>query len=181
MAQIELPARGTKNRKPGHYIPRIDMTPMVDLGFLLIAFFIFTTTLTDPKTLRLIMPDDTGPATELKEGKVLTVLLDDAHAVYAYEGKFEHALKNNNIRTSSYDESEGIGKMIRDKQALLQLNDEKEGRDGLVLLIKPASGASYKNVIDALDETTINGVKKYMVVDPAIEERIFLQSRRLAH
>ena len=37
--------------------------------------------------------------------------------------------------------------------------------------------SSYKNVIDALDEATINGVKKYMLVDASAEEGDYLQRR----
>jgi hypothetical protein len=67
--------------------------------------------------------------------------------------------------------------LIRDKQKQLQQMHKENGKDKLIYLIKPSSKSSYKNVIDALDETTINGVKKYMVVDPAAEENEFLQKK----
>jgi hypothetical protein len=76
---------------------------------------------------------------------------------------------------TNYDESFGIGNLIRLKQEQLQQTDKKEGRDGLVFLIKPTAQSSYKNVVDALDETIINGVKKYMVLDPSAEEKTEIQ------
>jgi hypothetical protein len=49
---------------------------------------------------------------------------------------------------------------------------KKEGRNDLIFLIKPTKQATYRNVVDALDEATINDVKKYMVVEPSIEENL---------
>lgn len=68
-----------------------------------------------------------------------------------------------------------MGKLIRNKQKQLERAHKKEGREALVFLIKATSGASYKNVIDALDETTINNVKKFMLLDASEEEKARLQ------
>jgi biopolymer transport protein ExbD len=176
MAQMEMQLADTKKtkRRP-HANIRIDMTPMVDLGFLLITFFIFTTTMSENKAMKLFMPTDKGTPSNLGESKALTVLLGQNNKVYAYEGKFEEAVKQNRIITTTYDENDGIGNLIRQKQKQLQLTDKKDGRNGLVFLIKPTSKASYKNVVDALDETIINDVKKYMVLDASAEEKLQLQ------
>ena len=175
MAQIELQvADSKKSKRKLHNSPRMDMTPMVDLGFLLITFFIFTTTMFESKAMKLFMPTDKGKS-ELGESKALTVMLAQNNKVYAYPGKFEDAVKQNKIILTNYDESFGIGNLIRLKQEQLQQTDKKEGRDGLVFLIKPTAQSSYKNVVDALDETIINGVKKYMVLDPSAEEKTEIQ------
>ena len=162
-------AESKKTRRKPHPSLRIDMTPMVDLGFLLITFFIFTTTMSEKKSMRLYMPADGGTPPAIPESRVLTVLLSSNNKVYAYEGKFEDALKENRILTTTYDVSDGIGNLIREKQKRLQA-DKKEGRNGLIFLIKPTKQSTYKNVVDALDEATINNVKKYMVVEPSTEE-----------
>jgi len=169
MANIELQAadsRSTKRRL--HPSLRIDMTPMVDLGFLLITFFILTTTLSDQSVMKLYMPHD-GDPTPQKKSKVLTVLLGNNNKIYAYEGAFEEAKKENRIIATSYNEAAGIGELIRKKQRQLE-GRTKDGKETLVYLIKPTKGSNYRNIVDALDEATINGVKKYMLVDASAEE-----------
>jgi biopolymer transport protein ExbD len=132
MIPTELQFSGRKNSEHRlHRSLHIDMTPMVDLGFLLITFFILTAALSEQKAMKLFMPEDKGPFTPVGETKVLTVLLSQNHTVFAYEGKLEEAIKNQKIFRTSYDESEGIGNLIRLKQQQLQQTDKKEGRNGL--------------------------------------------------
>jgi hypothetical protein len=123
----------------------------------------------------LFMPTNKGDSTELGKSKVLTVLLGQNNKAYVYEGKFEDAVKENKVNPTTYNESDGIGDLIRRKQKQLQETNKEEGKDALVFLIKPTAQSSYKNVIDALDETMINGVKKYMIVDASAEEKSHLQ------
>jgi biopolymer transport protein ExbD len=179
ITQMELQlSESKKTKRKLHPSLRIDMTPMVDLGFLLITFFIFTTTISEKKAMRLIMPTEKGKPTPLGESKVLTVVLGQNNKVLAYEGEIEDAAKKNKIFRTNYNGSDGIGRFIREKQLQLQQTDKEEGKDGLVFLIKPGSGCTYKNIIDALDETTINNVKKYMIVDASAEEKQELEKIR---
>jgi biopolymer transport protein ExbD len=174
MAQLELqPASAghTRRRLPASL--RIDMTPMVDLGFLLITFFIFTATMSEPRTMNLAMPKEAGDSLRVKESRSLTIILGSNNKVFAYEGMWDDAQKNHRIIETGYDVNGGIGKLIREKQQKLQASD-KEGRDALTLMIKPASQASYENLIDALDETLINDVKRYAIVDPTLSEKEFI-------
>jgi len=155
---MDLQAAETKiTRRRFHPAVRIDMTPMVDLGFLLITFFVFTATMSVPNTMKLYMPHD-GDSTPVRKSKILTVILGNDNKVYAYEGAFEDALRENSIIPTNYGESDGIGNLIRQKQKLLQKSNTENGKDDLVFLIKPTKRSTYKNIIDALDETTINGV-----------------------
>lgn len=128
--------------------------------------------MSDKSTLRLYMPHD-GDSTPTGESKVLTVVLGDNNKVYAYEGVFKNAVKENKVITTSYNEAGGIGQLIREKQK--QLATSKNGKESLLFLIKPTKRSTYKNVVDALDETTINGVKKYMLLEPSPEENQFLK------
>lgn len=165
MAQIENAAivrKGKSFSNTKRQILRIDLTPMVDLGFLLITFFIFTTTISSPMVTDLYMPKDdsvTNP-TPLPESIALTVLLDDNNKIYYYHGDFTKAIKTNKIFETGYSTASGLGKIIREKQKDIDISIKfADGRRGLMLLIKPGSTSSYKNVVDALDEAVINDVK----------------------
>lgn len=157
---------------------RVDMTPMVDLGFILITFFVITVQLGKPVTLNLIMPKESGDPTPLGESSALTVLLDDNNRVFYYHGKWAEALAKNEIYGTSFSVKDGLGKIVREKQLWLDQYERKEGRKGLMLLIKPGKGASYRNVIDALDEAAINGVKKYALLSAGEGEKKWMAQTR---
>ncbi len=154
-----------------------DMTPMVDLGFLLITFFVMTAELAKPTTTPLYMPKD-GPPTKLGKPNALTVLIGD-NKVYYYNGDWEEAIETGAIHETKLAGKDDLRKIIRDKQRLLDSTQRhKEGRDGLMMLIKPGSSASYKTVVDVLDEATISRVKKYAVVKLTSEESSWLQEHK---
>lgn len=150
---------------------RIDMTPMVDLGFLLISFFIFTTEISKPKVTNLYMPHDGDPI-KIPDSKSLTILLDHDNKIFYYSGNTGDALKNNHVYKTSYDEMTGIGNIIRQKQIWLQRNniDKKE----LIILIKPTKESSYKNLVNALDNMLVNNVTRYAIVNPEKSEEDFV-------
>ena len=108
---------------------------MVDLGFLLITFFIFTATLSQPSVTKLIMTKE-GPTSDVKASEALTLLLKKDKAL-VYEGLWDDALKRASIVEASYDLKSGIGQQIREKQKRLA------AKDALIVLIKPLQDASY--------------------------------------
>jgi biopolymer transport protein ExbD len=156
---------------------RTDMTPMVDLGFLLIAFFVMSAELSKPSVVNLAMPKDDAQM-PLGESNALTVLLDDHERIYYYHGSWEKALIKNQVYKTNLSVRDGLGKVIREKQQWLEENNKKEGRNGLMLLIKPGKEASYQKVIDALDEAMINVVKKYAVLPAATEEMDWMKKQQ---
>ena len=105
MASIEEGGGGGHKPGPGvkkakKLSTRIDMTPMVDLGFLLITFFIFTTTMTSPTTLKLNVPKETNKEEEqnkAKESGALTIMLGKGNNVYYYEGQLKVDASGNNF------------------------------------------------------------------------------------
>ena len=182
MAQIENTASVRKGKSFSYnkkQVIRIDMTPMVDLGFLLITFFVFTTTMSTPKATDLFMPkDDTTHPQPLPNSLALSLLLDNNNKVYYYNGDFKEAVNANKIYETNDSTYGGIGKIIRQKQKDIDASGKfADGRKGLMLLIKPTSGSVYKNVIDALDEAVINDVRKYVIVEPANEEIVYIKNR----
>jgi biopolymer transport protein ExbD len=156
---------------------KIDMTPMVDLGFLLISFFVFTTSMSTPKATDLFMPkDDLINPQPLPKSLALSLLLDENNKVYYYNGDFKEAETANKIFETNYSTYEGIGRIIREKQKEIDASRKfAEGRKGLMLLIKPTSKSDYKNVIDALDEAVINDVKKFAIIEPGEDELQFIK------
>ncbi|HEX2607735.1 MAG TPA: biopolymer transporter ExbD [Flavisolibacter sp.] len=164
MAQAELQTNLGSKRKI-HALPRIDMTPMVDLGFLLITFFIFTTSMAEPRATNLVMPKE-GDPTRIKESRVLHAILLAGNKVLVYEGQWQQAAATRKWKIAGFDEKEGLGYLIRQKQEKLQASDGTAARGEMVLLIKPTRFSSYKNLVDALDEALINAVEKFMIIDP---------------
>jgi len=147
------------------------MTPMVDLGFLLITFFVFTAELSKPTVTNLFMPHDGKPMPSFRS-KSITILTGRDNKLFYYFGTLEEVISNNLILPISYDEKTGIGKIIRNKQQ--QLEQSGVGKKELVVLIKPGNESSYKNVVDVLDEMKINGVTRFAIVKPGDEEAQFL-------
>jgi biopolymer transport protein ExbD len=144
---------------------RIDMTPMVDLGFLLISFFVITTELSKPRAMKVFMPAD-GKATDVAESKTITFLTGANDKLFYYYGEEKDAGSKNPIIRTSWNEETGIGKILTDKQ--IQLDQTKGGRNELVVIIKPGKRSSYKNMVDVLDEMTIHRISRYAIVKPGV-------------
>ena len=160
MAEMDTSGGGHHKKGPGvkkgkKLSTRVDLTPMVDLGFLLITFFIFTTTMSQPTAMRLALPDDRvtpEDQNKIKQSGALTSLLGRDNNVFYYEG--ELAPDASNFKASNF-------KDIRDEI----ISRKRSADTNLVVVIKPSDGCTYKNVIDILDEMSINVVKRYAMVD----------------
>ena len=154
---------------------KVDMTPMVDLGFLLITFFVITTRLTEPRGTDLNMPHE-GPHTPVANSGTLTVLIG-GDKIFYYHGNWEEASKKNQILPTSLDLKNGLGKIIREKQQWLDQHPlNGEGRTALMVLIKAGENANYSQAIDALDEMLINRVTRYALVKPTSDELTYLNT-----
>jgi biopolymer transport protein ExbD len=161
MASIDSGGDGGHKKGPGvkkakKMSTKVDMTPMVDLGFLLITFFIFTSTMSQPTAMNLFMPKDVDKPEEqnkVKESGAFTIMLGKDDLVYYYEGM--DPATEGNFRSASF-------KTIRDELIRKRQNTNTED---LVVIIKPTPDATYKNTVDILDEMTINEIKRYAMVD----------------
>jgi len=166
MAEIDSSGGGKKGgkKRSKKMSTKIDMTPMVDLGFLLITFFMLTTTLAKPVTMQLNMPDktDTKETSPVKLSETLTVC-PDANKVYYYQGIPTEA--GTVMQVTNYSET-GIRKVIADLKAKVGNN--------FTLVIKPTKTAKYRNMIDMLDECAITNNKRYALleIDPDTEALI---------
>lgn len=157
---------------------------MVDLGFLLITFFMLTTTLAKPQIMALVMPDKDVKKDDLepvKESKVLTLMLGGNDKVYWYEG-----ITNPTLDSTDYS-AEGVRQVILNKMDKVKgqwgLEDyedfkTKEPRKGsfLNVIIKPTKDARYKNMVDALDEMSVTKVRYYVILDISEAEEKFIKN-----
>ena len=149
---------------------RVDLTAMVDLAFLLITFFMLTTSLNKPQSMDLGMPDkdDKHPDShvDVADNRSLTILLGDGDKVKWYLGQFITPLAGPEQVTYG---KEGIRKEIlaRVKSVIAETGDPKKG---LIVIIKPSKKSTYRNLVDILDEMAICKVKTYAIVDITKEE-----------
>ncbi|MFN5347808.1 MAG: ExbD/TolR family protein [Bacteroidota bacterium] len=164
----------------------IDMTPMVDLAFLLLTFFMLTTTFGKPKTMEINMPVKPPPGQEIKNevNNAITILLSGDNKIYWYYGE----LKPETKLTLTDFSANGIRKLFLDynKQAVDEIKTLKENalktkmnedtlksrivdikgkKYALMVLVKTDDKAKYKNVIDIIDELNICLIGKYALVD----------------
>lgn len=167
------PNRSRRKREHTKHNPGIDMTPMVDLGFLLIAFFVMTTELSKPSVFNLAMPKD-GPPMDLARSDAMTVLLGANNRILYYHGNLDEEILKSSVRETDLSAS-GLRRIIRDKQAVLDHSGRVEGRDGLMLIIKPGTKSNYRNLVKVLDEIIITDVKKYSLVKIGPDEEKFLE------
>lgn len=149
-----------QNKKRGrlsHKRIYVDLTPMVDLGFLLITFFMLSITLSDKRAASLVMPKETHIPTPVKESAVLTLMPVRNNLVRYYEGREESP---EHTRYCSYAE---LRKVILEKKnkVAAELGDRNE----TVILIAPGRSSTYKNFVDILDEIAINDIRYYFVLD----------------
>jgi biopolymer transport protein ExbD len=148
---------------------RVDMTPMVDLGFLLITFFIFTTTVASPTAMKLFLPKDVDKPEDqnkVKESGAFTIMLGKDDQIYYYEGLDPTKLKPTNFK--------GIREEILKKKKSTNPED-------LVMIIKPSEEATYKNTVDILDEMTIAEIKRYAMVDISPQEYELVKATEAAN
>jgi len=142
---------------------KIDLTPMVDLGFLLVTFFMLTTTFSKPQTMEINLPvkdqevnieDEPG----VKASKSLTIIMSEDNKLFWYIGLTTEPIEG--PLETNYT-ADGIRKVLLEKNATIQ---------DLVVLIKPADKSIYKNVVDILDEMNISNIKRYALVEITPED-----------
>jgi biopolymer transport protein ExbD len=164
MAEMNVP-EGKGKKKGGQrskkQSTRVDLTAMVDLGFLLITFFMLATTFNKPKTMEVNMPDkleDLKKQPPLKASKSLSVLLGERDKVYTYQDPEKPVVDSTDFSR------DGIRAIILRRQQ--EVAAQWGNKDELVVLIKSMPKARYKNLVDILDEMAITGTKRYAIVEP---------------
>lgn len=189
MAELDTSSGGGHKKGPGvkkgkKLSTRIDLTPMVDLGFLLITFFMLTTTLSKPKTMEINMPYKDPNLKEeeknkLKASAAMTVLLSKNHRVYYYEGIGDDPNRPPELKITYFTPQKGIRDAIIAKKKFV--DDMKRAgtlgpKDEATILIKPDTTSTYSDLVNILDEMNINDVKVYAIIDISDIEQGFIKT-----
>ncbi len=180
---------------------RIDMTPMVDLAFLLLTFFILTTTMYKPSTLQLtfpVPPEDEQPKELDKVNNALTLFLTKKDAIFYYKDAFkagETQLSLTNFKDvekmlielnkTTVERINELSKQLNEQKITEEVydslkNEAQKQKDALFVIIKPDKDAKFRNMIDIVDEMDISGIGKYAVQDTIKpEEQALLDVEKL--
>jgi biopolymer transport protein ExbD len=144
---------------------KVDLTAMVDLAFLLITFFMLTTSLSKPQSMDLGMPEKDPikppPPVDIADNRTMTILMGDNNKVKWYMGRQAEPLEG--PKSTSYGKA-GIREAIlsKVKSVPVETGDTKKG---LIVLIKASKKSNYKNLVDILDEMAIAKVPTYAISD----------------
>lgn len=151
MAEMDTSSGGGHKKGPGvkkgkKLSTRVDLTPMVDLGFLLITFFVFTTTMSQSTAMNMNEPkDDKEKQLKVKNSGAMTILLGKGNQVYYYYGQLMPETISQDFKSTTF---KGIRPLILEKKKNTNIDD-------LMYIIKSADSSTFKNSIDILDEMAI--------------------------
>lgn len=139
---------------------RVDLTAMVDLAFLLITFFMYTTTLQKPKAMDLTMPDNSVKTSQLPiaASRSMTVLLGSHNKLEWYMGE-----AGKSAPTVDGYGKDGLRKALLDNAK--KVADTHNGDEKLMeVVIKPSDKSTYENLVATLDEMSITNIHIYAIV-----------------
>ena len=142
--------------------PRVDMTPMVDLMFLLVTFFILTTVISTPQAMDIVKPDKNEKMPEnrleLKASKTMTILLGKNNKVAWYMGEAGKSAPNIGPLSTVGDD------IVKNRKTA----DASGVAGDFVVLVKPTTGSTFQNFVDMMDELEILKVKVRQIDDDNI-------------
>lgn len=180
----ELNTGGGEGKKGGKKVRSkkqnagVDLTAMVDLAFLLITFFMLTTSLSQPQSMDLTMPDKNKPkqpkeTQDAPESRTMTILIGKDRKLKYYMGLLNDPYQGVGPTDSTYGKS-GVRNVILQKMANLRAKGQS-GKEGVIVLIKAVEDATYTDMIDILDEMAITGVEVYALQDMTEDEKAVMQ------
>lgn len=198
----EIQERGTRKGKQKKMTVRVDFTPMVDMNMLLITFFMLCTSLSKPQTMEISMPSNDKSITEAQQSKVkasqaITLLLGDHNKLYYYDGEPNYK-DYTSLKETTY-QPDGLRDMllnrnraavnevnklkqqkrelkISEEDFMQKLSEIKSGKNTPTVILKATDAASYKNLIDALDEMQICDIGKYVITDLADADKFLIKN-----
>ena len=155
---------------------RIDMTPMVDLGFLLLTFFVLVSTFNKPSSMDMALPskpdinDPTPP--EIRQSRVIQLFLSDANKMYLVKDVGDKAKVDSCDFTASKAMREPFLKLMS------EIKRDYNSTDSAVVLIKPMNKSNYNNFVGVLDEMAFMQVKRYTIAEMAKTDSLMVLAAR---
>lgn len=179
MAEMDTSSGGGHKKGPGvkkakKLSTRVDLTPMVDLGFLLLTFFVFTTTMSQSTAMNMNEPkDDPNQQMKVKNSGAMTILLGKGNQVYYYYGQLMPETISQDFKSTNF---KGIRDLIAAKRNSTPIDD-------LMYIIKSDEMSTFKNAIDILDEMTISNVPPghYAEVEMTDVEKMLIRTTEQAN
>ncbi|HLZ16567.1 MAG TPA: biopolymer transporter ExbD [Cyclobacteriaceae bacterium] len=164
MAEItQRSAQGSRARiRSKKRSTHIDMTPMVDLAFLLLTFFILTTTFSKLNFLDIIMPEKTGEQTPVSAKRVLTLILDEGDKLYWQTGSES---KPQSLRFAH----DPVNRLLTSKNTTIEK---------MLVVVKPTDRIRYKNLVDIMDAISIAKIERYCIVDATPEDEALIKASK---
>ncbi|KIO52143.1 ExbD/TolR family protein [Flavobacterium hibernum] len=157
---------------------KVDLTAMVDLAFLLITFFMLTTSLSKPQSMDLSLPDkdpdDKTPPVKVDENRTMTVMLGEDNKMIYYMGLL--ATPKIGPKDIAYGKDGIRRELLTQKKAVVQYTGDK--KKGIIVIIKPTKKSNYRNLVDILDEMAITGVSTYAIVPEFTPEETKLLEKK---
>ncbi len=179
MAELDTSSGGGHKKGPGvkkskKLSTRVDLTPMVDLGFLLVTFFVFTTTMSQPTAMNMNEPkDDPDQQLKVKNSGAMTILLGKNDNLYYYYGQLDPNTLSEQFKSTNFKDIRGL---IVEKKKATPIDD-------LMYIIKSDDESKFKNAIDILDEMSISAVPPghYAEVDMTPVEKELIKQTESAN
>jgi biopolymer transport protein ExbD len=150
---------------------KVDLTAMVDLAFLLITFFMLTTSLSKPQSMDLGLPDkDDKDSTQVKtdQKRTMTILLGKDNQIKWFHGLLEAPEPGGKPTDATYGKNglrKEILKRVKSVEEYCKTRPNNKKGDGLIVIIKPSKKSTYRNLVDILDEMAICKVPTYAIVN----------------
>lgn len=162
---------------------KVDLTAMVDLAFLLITFFMLTTTLSKPQSMELGLPDkDDKTDTNIKvdENRTMTILIGKDNKLVRYVGILATPVAGGAPKDFAYGKDGIRAELLSRKKSVLEYSTAKgKPKNGMIVIIKPSKKSTYRNLVDILDEMAIVDVPTYAIVnDFTPEETKLLEGKK---
>jgi biopolymer transport protein ExbD len=145
LAPPERVKRGklSKRKKKKRIGFALDMTPLVDITFLLLTFFMFTTTMAAPQVMEMSIPPEGDVQIKVNEKELLTIRVRD-------DGKIFWNMAN--------DDPQSL--QLKDMRKIAETeNLRPEVENKLITVLKVSENASYGELVSILDELNLAEVK----------------------